>query len=192
MRDAIKTVLIIAGTVVLAGAVSTPFAVAGGGSAPVLVTNPASSPIPVTGSVNVGNLPATQAVSGTVSVNNLPSTQPVSGTVSVGSLPAQTTVLVNNSVRPYLNDAMVATSTLDVSGYRTIRVNATVNCNGVGSYIFVYTLGQSHILDYVRGEGSQVEINKTYEVPGTDVWILLGCDHTIQADFSDAAVWGRA
>jgi hypothetical protein len=81
MRDSVKSVLIIAGTIVLAGAVSTPFAVAGSGSAPVVVTNPTSSPIPVAGSVNVGNLPATQAVSGTLNVGNFPSTQAVSGTV---------------------------------------------------------------------------------------------------------------
>lgn len=87
MRGPIKIVLIIAGSIVLAGAVSTPFAVAGSGSAPVIVTNPASSPVPVTGSVNVGNLPTTQAVSGTVSVSNLPATQPVSGNVGIIGTP---------------------------------------------------------------------------------------------------------
>jgi hypothetical protein len=39
----------------------------------------------VSGTVNVGNFPATQPVSGTVSVGNFPATQPVSGTVSVGN-----------------------------------------------------------------------------------------------------------
>ena len=54
----------------------------------VFVTNDASSPVPVSGTVNVGNLPATQSVSGTVNVGNLPATQQVSGTVDVGTLPA--------------------------------------------------------------------------------------------------------
>ncbi|MDP9181827.1 MAG: hypothetical protein M3P04_03475 [Actinomycetota bacterium] len=39
---------------------------AGSGTAPVVVTNSTSSPVPVTGTVNLGNLPANQAVHGTV------------------------------------------------------------------------------------------------------------------------------
>ena len=60
----------------------------------VLVMNTSSNPVPVAGTVNVGNLPATQPVSGTVSVGNLPATQPVSGTVSVGNFPATQSVNV--------------------------------------------------------------------------------------------------
>ncbi len=37
------------------------------------------------GTVNVGNLPATQPVSGTVNVGNLPATQAVTGTVAIGN-----------------------------------------------------------------------------------------------------------
>jgi hypothetical protein len=36
------------------------------------ISNDAAHPVPVAGSVNVGNLPATQPVAGTVSVGNLP------------------------------------------------------------------------------------------------------------------------
>jgi hypothetical protein len=54
----------------------------------VFVTNDATSPVPVAGTVNVGNLPTTQAVSGTVNVGNLPATQAVSGTVNIGTMPA--------------------------------------------------------------------------------------------------------
>jgi hypothetical protein len=46
----------------------------------VLVINSSASPVPVTGTVNVGNLPATQPVSGTVSVGNFPATQNVNVT----------------------------------------------------------------------------------------------------------------
>lgn len=51
----------------------------------VLVTNTSSNPVPVAGTVNVGNLPASQPVSGTVSVGNFPATQNVNvsgGTIS--------------------------------------------------------------------------------------------------------------
>ncbi|MFZ5817926.1 MAG: hypothetical protein ACOY93_21960 [Bacillota bacterium] len=42
----------------------------------------------LTGTVNVGNLPETQAVSGTVNVGNLPAVQEVSGTVTVANMPS--------------------------------------------------------------------------------------------------------
>jgi hypothetical protein len=51
----------------------------------VLVINTSSNPVPVAGTVNVGNLPASQQVSGTVSVGNFPATQTVNvsgGTIS--------------------------------------------------------------------------------------------------------------
>jgi hypothetical protein len=63
----------------------------GGGGGAVTVTsgnvtvnqsNAANLQATVTGSVNVGNFPATQPVSGSVSVSNFPATQPVSGTVA--------------------------------------------------------------------------------------------------------------
>jgi hypothetical protein len=39
---------------------------------PVVVTNGTASPVPVGGTVNVGNLPATQPVSGTVAISGVP------------------------------------------------------------------------------------------------------------------------
>jgi hypothetical protein len=54
----------------------------------VAVDVSATNPMPVSGSVNVGNFPATQSVSGAVSVSNFPATQPVSGSVSVSNFPA--------------------------------------------------------------------------------------------------------
>jgi cytoskeletal protein CcmA (bactofilin family) len=69
----------------------------------VEVKNDAGNPLAVSGTVSVGNFPATQPVSGSVSVSNFPSTQavtgtffqatqPVSGSVSVSNFPASTTV----------------------------------------------------------------------------------------------------
>jgi hypothetical protein len=46
----------------------------------VLVTNTAANPVPVAGTVNVGNLPATQPVSGSVGITGTP-------TVNVGNIP---------------------------------------------------------------------------------------------------------
>lgn len=69
----------------------------------VEVKNDAGNPLAVSGTISVGNFPATQPVSGSVSVSNFPSTQavtgtffqatqPVSGSVSVSNFPATQTV----------------------------------------------------------------------------------------------------
>lgn len=60
----------------------------------VEVKNDAGNPLTVTGTVNVGNFPATQPVSGTVAVSNFPATQTVNGTVTAnqGTSPWVTSV----------------------------------------------------------------------------------------------------
>ena len=91
---------------------------------------PGSSPWPVsaTGTVNVGNLPATQPVSGTINVGNLPATQPVSGTVTVGNLP-NSQVFTGYSLdvigegagyRPAGN--VIDTGPVDTTVYRALRI----------------------------------------------------------------------
>ncbi len=60
----------------------------------VIVTNPEESPIPV-------SLTGSNAISGTVTVGNLPATQPVSGTVNVGNSP--TVQLASDSIVAVVN-----------------------------------------------------------------------------------------
>ena len=74
----------------------------------------------VSGTVSVGNFPATQPVSGTVSVGNFPATQPVSGTVSVGNFPATTG----------LTDAQLRGSAVPVSLPSLARATDTPFANG--------------------------------------------------------------
>ena len=91
---------------------------------------PGSSPWPVsaTGTVNVGNLPATQPVSGTINVGNLPATQPVSGTVNVGNLPnsevftGYSSDVIGEGVgfRPAGN--VIDTGPVDTTVYRALRI----------------------------------------------------------------------
>jgi hypothetical protein len=114
-RKLIKAVL---GTIVLIGAgvtaasaaPSTPDAVGGNGiGLAVVVENKPTQPIPVagavTGTVNVGNLPATQQVAGTVNVGNLPATQQVAGSVNVANLPATQNVRVTTPTDQVLMQA---------------------------------------------------------------------------------------
>jgi hypothetical protein len=58
----------------------------------VEVKNDTGNPLAVSGTVSVGNFPASTTVSGTVDVGNFPATQTVDGSVSVSNFPASTTV----------------------------------------------------------------------------------------------------
>lgn len=76
------------GATVVALVILTLMAIGGGAVAQqklqqVEVANSATNPVPVGGTVDVGNLPATQDVSGAVAVTNLPDTQRVTGSVDV-------------------------------------------------------------------------------------------------------------
>lgn len=95
----------------------------GGSSGGLTNTELRASPVPVSGTVSVGNFPATQPVSGSVAVSNFPATQPVSGTVSVGNFPATQpvsgTVAVGNSslaVTGPLTDVQLRAAAVPVSG----------------------------------------------------------------------------
>jgi hypothetical protein len=68
----------------------------------------------VSGSVSVGNFPATQAVSGAVSVSNLPATQAVSGNVTVSG-----TVADSNSA-PFLGVAQLTPGGAAVAAQRSV------------------------------------------------------------------------
>lgn len=61
-------------------------------SGEVEVKNDTGNPLEISGTVDVGNFPATQTVDGTVDVGNFPATQTVDGTVDVGNFPATQTV----------------------------------------------------------------------------------------------------
>jgi len=90
------SVLVAILAVAIAGAMLTPVAPAiAKGLQDVFVTNTAADPIPVSGTVNVGNLPTTQAVSGTVNVGSMPMPATVNGgvTQSSSTAPGATTTV---------------------------------------------------------------------------------------------------
>lgn len=53
------------------------------------------NPLPVSGTVSVGNFPATQPVSGSVSVSNFPASQPVTDAAAEASLASLVAALTN-------------------------------------------------------------------------------------------------
>ncbi len=73
-----------------------------------------NTPLPVQGTVNVGNLPATQSVSGNISVSNFPTTQAVTGTVNIGNFPASSTVTGSVGITGTPNVNVANTPTVNV------------------------------------------------------------------------------
>lgn len=128
----------------------------------VFITNDASSPVPVSGTVNVGNLPATQPVSGTVNVGNLPSTQQVSGTVDIGTMPAPQNVVggiyQSGATPPGTQASMSLTGPVDVTAVMfqsdqkaTLRISTSQVGNG---YRLVSTDGATVTQSFLNPLGS--------------------------------------
>ena len=137
----------------------------------VEVKNDTGNPLAVSGTVSVGNFPATQPVSGSVSVSNFPATQavtgtffqatqPVSGTVSVGNFPASTTVDgtvdVGNFPATQTVDGSVSVSnfpaTQAVTGtfyQATQPVSGTVTANqGTSPWVVSSTGGSTNVASF--------------------------------------------
>ncbi len=134
-RRATWAALIVTGFV--AGALFGPsIATAASKVSDVFVTNTATDPVPVAGTVNVGNLPATQPVSGTVNVGNLPATQPVSGTVNVGSVPAV----------PLINEGITQSGTTQPGQTDTVQVFGNITAaNFTSSDLASLILGGNNV-----------------------------------------------
>jgi len=138
----------------------------------------------VSGTVNVGNLPATQPVSGTVNVGNLPATQPVSGTVTVGNFPATQNVnIVGGSTTaglPILSKGQSAGGHLDATSSKSfaLSINASyIRTFGCSNYDFE----GPNFIGVLVGPGQTLIF--PYAIPLTEVSIenndtVFGCDGT--------------
>ena len=77
------------------------------------------------GTVDVGNLPAVQAVAGSVSVDNLPTVQQVEGTVEVsnlGNAASETTILLDVDVVLDENTVGWTSPPFDVGAFRQVSI----------------------------------------------------------------------
>jgi hypothetical protein len=137
---------------------------------------------PVSGTVNVGNLPASQTVSGTVNVGNLPATQQVSGSVTsadTSSVITETQLTPTGSSQNLVVDA-------NVSSAKEIRVSVacsqSTNCPGVEVGVFTTTsTGVYRLGDFILG--SSEGISQTFDVPGTNITVAaFGTDTTMSID----------
>jgi hypothetical protein len=107
------------------------------GSAPVSIVNPV--PLPVTGTVTVGNLGSTTLP---VSVTNFPATQTVAGTVNIGTLPAVQAVIVNAPGSTPFAQALTSAapqfaipSTIEGRTVKAVVITElSGSCTGIGSF----------------------------------------------------------
>jgi hypothetical protein len=131
----------------------------------------AQGTVPVAGTVNVGNLPSTQAVTGTVNVGNLPSAQATTSADTTTAIGGGSGVSVDGGQWVYSPE-------IDVADYKTVRV--AVFCNGCTdtSQFAVYTAGRE---DYLLGPpqnlynftNAQTTGSAVYENPGTSLYVQL-------------------
>ncbi len=180
----IISVFVIVGIGVFAGVLGhelvRPAAAAAGGSHNVTVVN---TPLPVTGTVNVGNLPATQPVSGTVSVGNFPATQPVSGTVTIGNSPTvvpsvDTTVVTKGSVTlPANGNSNVGVMNANVSPFKALRLTLfCIDCSPARFVAATPDLVSNGLftIDSFSFPATTFGVTRTYDLPGTAGFQVLG------------------
>lgn len=159
----------------------------------VFVTNTSANPVPVNGSVNVGNLPATQPVSGSVNVGNTSTNPvPVSGSVNVGNFPSfpstQTvngTVTVGNSASSPVPAQITNTDNtgnIKVHEQGTASVNVTNNSLSTtsGDQTHVITSGDADIPAHgstiVIGDGSRAGVDLSAYKTVTVYWEISSSD----------------
>ncbi len=144
---------------------NVPLPIDGGNATAVKVDGSVS----VSGSVNVGNVPATQPISGTVSVGNFPATQPVSGSVSiVGTVPVTTGNASASTVAQVALSMNVNTTLLSANANRKkiilfapkttlyIKLGATASATS-----FSYIVSGANTTIEITGWGGQVDVLST-------------------------------
>jgi hypothetical protein len=145
----------------------------------VVVTNDATQPVPVAPQGTT-----TVAVSGTPTVK----LDTAGNTVKSGDK----TVEVHDGATTEIEGERRTSGKIAVSDYATIRIAADVLCREArGAHIDVYTTyahGQQ-VLDTIGTPGAVAQLVKTYDVPGTEIEVIMGCGSII--DDGTAVVWGR-
>lgn len=143
-------------------------------SGEVEIQNDAGNPLEVSGTVDVGNFPATQTVDGTVDIGNFPAVQPVSGSVSVSNFPAtQTvdgTVTANQGTDPWV-----------VSGTVTANQGTDPWNVSVGNFPLVQTVSGTvgiNNLPAIQAVSGTVTANQ-----GTSPWVVSGTTTSTVSSF---------
>jgi hypothetical protein len=162
----------------------------------VEIKNDTGNPLPVSGTVSVGNFPATQPISGTVNVGNFPAsqavtgtfwqtTQPVSGSVSVSNFPATQPISGSVSVSN-LPATQPVSGSVSVSNFpATQPVSGTVTANQ-GTSPWVTSVGNFPATQNVAGtvtanQGTSPWVTSVNNFPatqsvtqGTSPWVISG------------------
>ena len=185
---------------VLGTALVIPADAAGHSSRNVIVTN---TPLPVTGTVNVGNFPATQPVSGTVTVGNFPATQSVSGTVTIGNSPTvvssvTTHVVMKGSVTlPANGHTNVGVANADVSAFKELRLTmfciSPSDCSPASFSAVTPDLvsGGLFRIDGFSFPAVTFGVTRTYDLPGTTGFQVLGINPGPAPITIDFVLYGR-
>jgi len=129
-----------------------------------------NTPLPVTGTVSVGNLPATQSISGSVTITNTPLA--VTGAVTLG------TKVIADFEADSLDSSQHKFGPFDISQFSKIRLRVTAN----GSGSVIADIETDGLADFFSVDAGNVE-SRVYDIPGTSATIFLNGDPNITQVF---------
>jgi hypothetical protein len=130
----------------------------------------------ITGTVTVGNFPASQAVTfSAVTISNFPSTQTIAGTVTVGSLPA-----ISGTVTANLSSSNLNTVTIGVRGSVTVGNTTQITDSVVGGFNNIFGNNGTFKVDIRTQDGSVLDGEASVPVQGTvDIGSLPAISGTV-------------
>jgi|GraSoiStandDraft_36_1057302.scaffolds.fasta_scaffold38551_1 hypothetical protein len=145
-----------------------------------------NTPLPVTGTVSVGNLPATQSISGSVTITNTPSvTVANTPSVTVANTPLAVTgsvTLGTKVIADFEADSLDSSQhkfgPFDISQFSKIRLRVTAN----GSGSVIADIETDGLADFFSVDAGNVE-SRVYDIPGTSATIFLNGDPNITQVF---------
>jgi len=137
-----------------------------------------NTPLPVTGTVSVGNLPATQSISGSVTITNTPSVTVANTPLAVtGSVTLGTKVIADFEADS-LDSSQHKFGPFDISQFSKIRLRVTAN----GSGSVIADIETDGVADFFSVDAGNVE-SRVYDIPGTSATIFLNGDPNITQVF---------
>src|SRR2546422_10497504 len=129
-----------------------------------------NTPLPVTGTVSVGNLPATQSISGSGTITNTPLA--VTGAVTLG------TKVIADFEADSLDSSQHKFGPFDISQFSKIRLRVTANSSGS----VIADIETDGVADFFSVDAGNVE-SRVYDIPGTSATIFLNGDPNITQVF---------
>src|SRR2546421_7240711 len=137
-----------------------------------------NTPLPVSGTVNVGNLPASQSISGSVTITNTPNVTVANTPLVVTGSVTHGTKVIADIEADDLDPSQHKFGPVDISQFSKIRLRVTAN----GSGSVIADIETDGLGDFFSVDAGNVE-SRVYDIPGTSATIFLNGDPNITQVF---------